>query len=386
MSSGQNKKRVTILDLRDSPWVDGPGRTILDCASSLQGHKYNLVIGTFSGGEQKTNAYAEEAVRRKLSVKTIHERGPFDWRVVGQIIKLIDDLNVDILHTHDFRSNIFGLLAARWRRRPIVTTVHGWIANGTKGKLYVTADKVGLRFFDHVITVSERTKGLVERALVPSRKISVISNALTLDHYQPDRNANTFRRELGVGPDTLLIANIGRLSPEKGQREFLQAACELAPRRPDIKFILVGIGPDRKMLERFVADNGLVHAVTFADYRSDMINVYNGLDLVVQSSYTEGMPNVVLEALLMEVPVIATDVGGTAEIVEHEHTGVLMRPGSIDAIVTNIMAYLENPARHRAMARAGRRMVAERFDHSRRVEKLAVVYDSLLNGRISSGR
>lgn len=383
MSSIQDHKQVRILDLRDSPWVDGPGRTILDCASSLQGQGYQIVIGTFSGGEQKTNAYADEAVRRSLPVKNIHERGPFDLRVIRQIMQLIDDLNIDIVHTHDFRSNIFGLLAARWRRRPIVTTVHGWIANDVKGKLYVTADKLALRFFDRVITVSERTRELIRRARVANRKITVISNALSLDRYQPDRRADDFRRELRVGVDAVLIANIGRLSPEKGQVEFLQAARELAPHWPNIKFILIGIGPDREMLERFVSDNGLEQAVIFAGFRDDMINVYNSLDLVVQSSSTEGMPNVVLEALLMEVPVIATDVGGTAEIVEHQRTGVLMQPGSVQAIVANVTDYLRNPVRHRAMAQVGRCWVSERFDHRRRVEKLAGVYDSLLNGRQS---
>lgn len=379
-SSGSNKSRVTVLDLRDSPWVDGPGRTILDCASSLRDHGYRLVIGTFSGGEQKTNAYAEEATRRGLEVRTINERGPFDHRVVGQIIKLIDDVNADIVHTHDFRSNVFGLLAARIRRKPVVSTVHGWIANDAKGKFYVAADKAILRFFDRVITVSERTKGLVEKARVLHRKITVIPNALTLERYVPNRFANAFRREIGANRDTVLIANIGRLSPEKGQLEFLQAARELACRCENVKFILIGIGPDRDSLERFVAENGLSDTVIFAGFRQDMINVYNGLDLVVQSSYTEGMPNVVLEALLMEVPVIATDVGGTAEIIEHERTGVLIRPGVVEDVVDQIAEYFRDPARHRTMAQLGRKLVSERYDHGRRVVKLAALYDSMLAG------
>ena len=379
-SSGSNKSRVTILDLRDSPWVDGPGRTILDCASSLRDHGYNLVIGTFSGGGQKTNAYAEEAKRRGLEVRTIQERGRFDHRVVGQIIKLIDDVNADIVHTHDFRSNVFGLLAARIRRKPVVSTVHGWIANDVKGKLYVAADKAVLRFFDRVITVSERTKGLVEKARISLGKITVIPNALTLERYVPNRSADAFRCEIGANRDTVLIANIGRLSPEKGQLEFLQAAQELVCQRENVKFILIGIGPDRDKLERFVVEHGLSDAVIFAGFRQDMINVYNGLDLVVQSSYTEGMPNVVLEALLMEVPVIATDVGGTAEIIEHERTGVLIRPGAVGEIVEQITAYCRDPARHRAMAQLGRNLVSERYDHGRRVVKLAALYDSMLAG------
>lgn len=384
-SSGSHMSRVTILDLRDSPWVDGPGRTILDCASSLRDQGYNLVIGTFSGGEQKTHAYAEEAKRRGLEVRTIRERGRFDHRVVGQIIRLMDDVNADIVHTHDFRSNVFGLLAARIRRKPAVSTVHGWIANDAKGRFYVAADKAILRFFDRVITVSERTRGLIEKARVPQRKISVIPNALTLARYVPDRSADVFRREIGANRDTVLIANIGRLSPEKGQLEFLQAARELAKRYANLKFLLIGIGPDRDRLERFVAESGLSDAVIFAGFRQDMINVYNGLDLVVQSSYTEGMPNVILEALLMEVPVIATDVGGTAEIIEHQRTGVLMQPGAVQEIVDNIAAYCQDPARHRGMARSGRKLVSERYDHVRRVEKLAALYDNMLARRAGIG-
>lgn len=376
-----NKNRgPTILDLRDSPWVDGPGRTILDCASSLRNRGYEVVVGSFNGGSQKTNAYAEEAACRGLQVKTILERRAFDQRVVGRVIELIDEVNADIVHTHDFRSNMFGLLAAKLRRKPIVTTIHGWIANDVKGKLYVTADKAVLRFFDHIITVSERTRDLAEAAWISRRKLTVIPNALMLDRYQPNRHDDSFRREIGVNADTLLVANIGRLSPEKGQMEFLQAARVLAERGENIKFILIGIGPDQEKLEQYVAQHNLGEAVVFAGFRQDMIGVYNSLDLVVQSSYTEGMPNVVLEALLMEVPVIATDVGGTAEVLKDGQTGVLIRSGAIDEIVEQIAVYRRAPARLRAMAKQGRLDISARYDHRQRVDRLATLYDRLLNG------
>lgn len=376
-----NKNRgPTILDLRDSPWVDGPGRTILDCASSLRNRGYEVVVGSFNGGSQKTNAYAEEAACRGLQVKTILERRAFDQRVVGRVIELIDEVNADIVHTHDFRSNMFGLLAAKLRRKPIVTTIHGWIANDVKGKLYVTADKAVLRFFDHIITVSERTRDVAEAAWISRRKLTVIPNALMLDRYQPNRHDDSFRREIGVNADTLLVANIGRLSPEKGQMEFLQAARVLAERGENIKFILIGIGPDQEKLEQYVAQHNLGEAVVFAGFRQDMIGVYNSLDLVVQSSYTEGMPNVVLEALLMEVPVIATDVGGTAEVLKDGQTGVLIRSGAIDEIVEQIAVYRRAPARLRAMAKQGRLDISARYDHCQRVDRLATLYDRLLNG------
>lgn len=367
-------KGLKILDLRDSPWVDGPGRTILDCAVSLREKEYDVIIASLNGGQDTAGAYAEEAMRRGLMVKTIKERGRFDYQIVRQLTSLIDELNPDVVHTHDFRSNIFGLIAASLRGKPVVSTVHGWIANDIKGKVYVFIDKIALRFFNLIIAVSDRTRRLVEKTGVPKAKIAVISNALRLDQYVIDRSASTFRQELGVKPHTALIACIGRLSPEKGQQEFLMAAHALAREFEHVKFVLIGIGPTKEQLERYVIEKGLSELVVFCGYRSDMINIYNGVDLVVQSSYTEGMPNVVLESLLMEVPVIATDVGGTGEIIEAGKSGVLIKPGSVNALVEQIGNFLRNPSMFRDMATMGRQIVEEKFDHRRRVEKLAGIY------------
>jgi glycosyltransferase involved in cell wall biosynthesis len=372
------KAGTRILDLRDSPWVDGPGRTILDCASSLREQGLELVVGTFGGGKQQSNDYAEEALRRNLPVRVLQERGPFDLRVVGQLVRLIHQMNIDLLHSHDFRSNVFGLIAAKICRKPIVTTVHGWIANDIKGRAYVAMDKLLLRQFSHVITVSERTRSLVSKSIPDAGKTSVIPNALILDKYVPDRSDDAFRRELVVAQDMPLIANIGRLSPEKGQLAFLHAVKRLVEKGVKARFVLIGIGPDQEMLQRYVNENGLADMVAFAGFRSNMITIYNSIDLVIQSSYTEGMPNVMLEALLMEVPVIATDVGGTAEVVKDHQTGILIRPDSVDQIVEQISDHIQYPDRLLSMARKGRQDVSSRFDHRSRVDRLSALYSRVL--------
>ncbi len=370
--------KLTILDLRDSPWVDGPGRTILDCATSLIGTPYNIIIGTFSGGPQKTNAYAEEAEKRKLKIVTIQESSAFDRKVFHQILRIIDEMDIDIVHTHDFRSNVLGLICAKLRNKPVVVTAHGWIANDLKGKIYTIIDKVLLRFFDHVITVSIRTKKLVSKVLLPDRKITVIPNALRVENYTPDSNSRQYRKELGVDEDTILIGNIGRLSSEKGQLEFLQAGKKILQDCNKIKLILVGIGPDQEKLESYVKKNGMTESVYFAGFRYDMINLYNSLDLVVQSSYTEGMPNVVLESLLMEVPVIATDVGGTSEIIKSSKYGVLIKPGLPCELAIQIEKFIGNPIEYKRMAKNGRKLIIEKFNHDRRVEKLAHLYKTIV--------
>ncbi len=108
-----------------------------------------------------------------------------------------------------------------------------------------------------------------------------------------------------------------------------------------------------------------------------MQNVYNSTDLIVQSSYTEGMPNVILESLLMQVPVIATDVGGTSEVSQHDYSGYLIPPDNLDRLVEGIQDYLNNPEKHHRMAIKGRDFVCQHFDHRVRVEKINEIYQEI---------
>ena len=372
------KDTINILDLRDSPWVDGPGRTILDCAESLESDEFHFIIGSFSGGIQKTSDYAQEAVRRNLTVELIEEKSSFDRNVVRQIKLLVHKHDVDIIHTHDFRSNLFGLYCG-WRCKvPVITTAHGWIANNLKGKLYRFADKILLRFFKHIISVSEKTKKLIRRAWVSNKKITVINNALKIEDYIINKNKKIFCDEHRLNSEQILIANIGRLSPEKGQLSFLQAGKKLLDEGYNIVLLLIGIGPDKEMLETYAAENMISDSVLFLGYRSDMLDIYNSIDLVVQSSITEGMPNVMLESLLMQVPVIATDAGGTSQIVIHNETGVLIPVGDMTLLTDSIELFLEEPNKYKEMACNGRKHIQANFSHAKRAKKLSQIYKHVL--------
>ena len=375
------KRPIRVLDLRDSPWVDGPGRTILQTASMVDPERCTIVIGAFNGDSHGDNAYLQEAKSRKLDVCPITEQSAFDRKVIDQINEAIRRLSIDVIHTHDFRSDIFGLWCARRNKLPVISTCHGWIANNIKGKIYTSVDRYALRYFDKIIAVS----GAIENKLIGSgiktEKISTIPNALIIDNYKPDKNNQSFRQELNIDPKHSLIANIGRLSPEKGQEIFLRAARELLEYDEKLCFILIGIGPQQEYLENIVNDLGIKSHVRFAGYRDDMINVYNSLDLVVQSSSTEGMPNVILESLLMEVPVVATDVGGTSEVVQDGFSGKLIDSDDLNQLVSGIKDWIDNKQSYQTKASRGRQYVSDNFDHNQRVARIMDIYDSVLNSR-----
>lgn len=370
-----------VLDLRDSPWVDGPGRTILQSASMVDKNRWAITIGAFYGDSHGEHAYMQRAEELGLDVLPVKENSAFDRKVVSQILNAIKSYSFDIIHTHDFRSDIYGLICSRISSVPLVSTCHGWIANNLKGRIYTRIDKWALRHFDEVISVSDTMREQLIGMGIRENRITVIRNALVIDEYQPNKDNNDFRRELGIDDDVKIIANIGRLSPEKGQDIFIEAAHLILKRHTRVCFVLIGIGPEQQAIEALVDKYGIRNHVIFAGYRGDMKNVYHSIDLVVQSSYTEGMPNVILESLLMAVPVVATDVGGTREIVSHQQTGLLIDAHNLEQLVDGIEDYLKSPEKHASMAAEGRKYVERNFDHNNRVARLMDVYDKVLNRR-----
>ncbi len=372
-------RSINILDLRDSPWVDGPGRTILDCAESLEGNGFHFIIAGFSGGAQKTNEYTNEARNRNLDVVIIDEKNAFDYNVIRQILSIISEYKIDVIHAHDFRSDLFGLLCAKIRRKPIVSTIHGWIANDKKGVVYTWLDKRLLRFFNKVISVSNKTAKIAVDSGINSNKITVINNALKLENYEKYKVEKCLRKELGLSTDAVLIANIGRLSPEKGQLDFLKASETLLKKHEQVKVLLIGIGENYDMLKKYAVSHNIDDSVFMLGFRKDMVNIYNNVNMIVQSSYTEGMPNVVLEAMLMRVPVIATNVGGTCEIIEHKKTGTVFNAGDILKLSELLEDFVEQSDCFYSMAIKGEAIIRNNFSHRKRVKKLADFYIDSIN-------
>lgn len=373
------EKHITkIMELRDSPWVCGPGRTILETAARVNSEKYAYYIGAFNKRNSAQNPFLKAAMERDLKIFPIHESCSIDPTIIFQIMRIIEKEKINIIHTHEVRSDMVGLIIGKMYRIPVVATLHGWIQNGFKDKLFTKADKSILRFFDHIICVSEKMKEEVLRLGIKEGKVTVLHNALDMESFRRNPNDRSFRSEIGVGNETLLVGNIGRLSPEKGQSDFILAASAVLKKRKDVRFILIGKGDDESRLRELARDLGILNDIIFAGYMTNMVSIYNSLDLVVQSSYTEGMPNVILESLAMEVPVIATDVGGTSEAVINKETGVLSQPKRPEAMAANILNFVEDKKAFQRMAQKGRKLVCEKFSIDERTRKLSEIYDRLI--------
>lgn len=369
---------VRVLHLRDSPWVDGPGRTILETASRIDPQRVDYHIGAFVAEPGAAHPLVDAARSRGLNVHPIPDCGGLRGGLVDAVVKLLDRLRIDVLHTSEFRSNVLGLLCRCQRAIGLVSTVHGWIANDLRGKVYTLADRVLLRRFDRVMLVSHALRRRLPKWWVPDRRVRVLHNALMVESYGQEV-LSAARRAPDPQTDVRLL-NVGRLSPEKGQDLLLKTVARLSREYPGLNLAFAGVGPLEHELRDLAERLAIADRVTFLGYVPDMPALYAKTDLVVQSSFTEGLPNVMLEAAYLGVPVVATAVGGTAEVIEHGILGWLVKPRSVTAMEDGIRRFLEQPGEFIGMARAGRDRIETRFSFEARTEAQMKLYEEFTEG------
>ena len=366
---------IRVLHLRDSPWVDGPGRTILETAARIDRGRIDYRVAPLVPDDGAQHALVVALRARGVPVEPMLDAGALA-PLVERVAALIKRLDIEILHSSEFRTN---LVALRCRRLipglRIVSTAHGWIANDARGRVKTLLDRLLLRRFDRVILVSHALRERLPGWWVPDTRAQVIHNALALDSYGRG-DAQALRQPPAAGAPVRLLT-VGRLSPEKGLHLLLRAVAQVAPSCPPLRLTIAGTGPEEKPLRQLSGRLGLTDRVRYAGYVSDMPKLYEETDLVVQSSLTEGLPNVMLETAYLGVPVVATDVGGTREVIEHGISGWLVRPGSATALADGIRRYLADPAAFIAMAAHGRRRVVENFSFEARTRKQMTSYEEM---------
>jgi glycosyltransferase involved in cell wall biosynthesis len=361
---------INVLHLRDTDRVCGPGKTILETACAADRREFSHKIGLFLLNRESTNPYQEVAAKRGVEVVPIRSGHQFDPRIVTTIARVVKEHRIDIIHSHEYKSDLLAWAVTRFCRVPAMTTIHGWIRNDLKRKLYIRAGQSVLPFFDRVVAVSSETRSAVLECGVPESKVTVIHNGIVTENYRRENQQPGFlRQQFSLPEEARLIGYVGRLSPEKGQFDMLAAAEELLRQYPQTWIAMVGDGPDRAALKQRAEELGIGNRVLFTGHLQDVRPVIRDLDVLALTSHTEGFPNVVLEALCMEVPVIATDVGGVREIITDGVTGVLTPARSPSRIADGLTRLLADPAWARKLALRGQREVYEHFTFGRRVAK-----------------
>jgi glycosyltransferase involved in cell wall biosynthesis len=368
-----------VLHLRDTYEIGGPGKTILETHRAIDARRFQLHLGIFlAHGESEDSPFVTEARRLDLPVHFVRGRHSYDPCLIWEVARLVRTLDIDIVHAHEVKSDVIALLAARIRAVPLVTTMHGWIGNGVKQRCMTALDKRIVRGFDQVIAVSREIYEELRAHGVPQDRLRLVHNAIVVERYARTGKGGAMAGLLGKAVTHPVIASIGRLSAEKGHADLVEALALVKKAGQKFMMVFMGDGPERDRLSRQVTALGLADSVSMPGYIRDPRALMEEIDLMVLPSHTEGLPNAALEALLMEIPVLATGVGGTPEVIEDGATGRLVPSHAPERLAGAILEFLADPGGWKQMALRGREMVKERFDFQARTRKIEAIYSDVL--------
>lgn len=343
----------------------GAERWVLALANNLDRQSVicDLAV-TREGGSQDLTLAELYPCDPDQQVHHLDMHGRFDIRVLNGLCRIIRDRRIDVIHTHGYKSDILGLLAARRTGIACVSTPHGF--SGKVGWKLGTFIKVGthmLRYFDRVVPLSDELMQDIERFGVPSRKIRFIRNGVDLTEI--DEVASQSSRSISQKNERATIGFVGQMIPRKGIRDLLDVFESLHREDPTYQLQLLGDGRQRAELESYTRTLNSRDSIQFLGFRSDRLELLARFDVFVMTSSLEGIPRCMMEAMAVGVPVVAYDIPGVDQLVEHGRTGLLAPHGDKTALMACCQELLDNPARARELAASARKLIEERYSAAR---------------------
>jgi glycosyltransferase involved in cell wall biosynthesis len=376
------RRPVRVLELRTVRGTGGgPEKTILLGAQQSDPAQFVVTVCYLRSADDPQFLIDQRARDLGVDYCEIRERHPFSPAILRALRRIIDERRIDIVHAHEYKSDVLAWLLSR-RAIPLATA-HGWFGSDTRReRLYYAVDKRLLASFPRVVAVSDEIKRELVRTGSRPDRITVIPNGIDHRRFarEPAMRAE-MRRSLGIAADDLVIGAVGRLERQKRFDLAMEVVVALRTPYPRIRLFIAGEGGLRAELERTRDRLELGDACVLLGHRMDVPALHHAFDVFLQASDEEGSPNVVLEAMALETPIVATNVGGAADIVTHEEHGLLVPPGDASALAAAVRRVLTDWPAARARAAAARRRVETELSFEARMRRVEAIYEELALAR-----
>jgi glycosyltransferase involved in cell wall biosynthesis len=386
--------RPLVVHLITRLELGGAQQNTLYSAGHHDRSRFRVGLWAGAGGilDDEARAIADADVR--LFPWLVHPIRPLrDALALVRLVAAMREAKPALLHTHSSKAGILGRAAARIARVPrVVHTVHGWSFNDTQPplarRLYRALERTAARGTDRIVCVSEadRLEG-IESGIGRPEAYRLVRSGIDPEEFAARPGAREQVREsLGIGPGAVLVGTVACLKPQKAPLDFVEAAAAALRADPRLRFVVAGDGELRGAVEARARDLGLGERFRLLGWRRDVPALLSALDLFVLTSLFEGLPRAVLQAMVAGVPVVATAVGGTPEVVRDGETGLLVPPGDPAAAAAAIVRLAGDPEGARRLAAAASMRIGEEFEIRGMVRTLDELYSELLGVGTASER
>jgi glycosyltransferase involved in cell wall biosynthesis len=378
---------IRVLELRSVFGTGGgPEKTILLGTARTDPSRFAITVCYIR--DERDPVFSIDAKYAGMSIDYVElrERSSFDWRIWKALRTLVREKQIDIVHAHEYKTDVLAYLLSKVEPIIALSTAHGWTGHSSREAwVYYPLDKRALARYPRVVAVSnDIRRELIRHGARPERVTTVLNG---IDHRQFHRDRSKepdARRALGVAPDEISIGAVGRLEPQKRFDVLIDAIDRLKARHPRIKLLIAGDGSLKAPLSQQIADRGLQDHAVLLGHRTDIAAIHHAFDLFAQSSDYEGTPNSVLEAMAFETPVVATDAGGTSDILRHGVDGLIVPSGNVDALATALGQALADRPAAAARAAAARRRVETDLSFETRMAAVEAIYTELFEQRAAA--
>jgi polysaccharide deacetylase family protein (PEP-CTERM system associated) len=369
-----------ILHLRASNFVGGPEKQLFSHAKSAVDYPFEIILGTFVS-ESEGNEFIAAAEKNQLKSLVIPNQLAGRGNSLSCLVKAIREQRIDLLCTHGYKADVVGELAARQAGIPVAVFLRGWTGEDWKVRRYEALDRLFLPLADRIVCLSDTQAKRISLRKRLAQKIRVVPNSVEVPEISSEARLHA-RRELGgkfgLSPDARIIAAAGRLSPEKGAAVFLQAVPDILRLHPSARIIFFGDGPLQQALMEQAAKLGVSASVVFAGFVPGFRELLPGVDILVNPSLSEEMPNVVLESMAAQVPLVATAVGAVREIAGTDLTVEIVPPGQPKRLADAVVKLLSDSGYSSSLALNARDRVQSTYSPERQNDALRALYRELL--------
>ncbi|OEU79046.1 MAG: glycosyltransferase [Desulfobulbaceae bacterium C00003063] len=389
MNSINPTNPIRIMDFRGCyKGGGGPDKTILNSAAKHDPAMVNVLVAYIRQPSDDEFQIADMAKSFGINYVDLVDRKMLDWSCIRHLKQVIQKEKITLLHTHDDKTMLYGFILKHLvPGLRIMYTCHSHseytkelFENSIDYLKFLLRKKILLwlmqRHTPPILTISENTRQRLIRGGLRPEHVAVLYNGIDINHWNRSQARPVLRKELDLADGDFLVGTVARIAYDKDFPTFYEVARRVKARMPNVKFVIVGdgYGDELEQAKKKVAARGLEHVVYFTGHRTDLMNIYVSFDLFLMTSLTEGLPNTVLEAMALEVPVVSTEVGGVPELIVSRENGLLCPIGDAEALADTVGTLLQQPQRRQEMAQKSRKRIEEKFNFSRRVCLLEDIY------------